>query len=85
MSGGELPGRMNPDSHSSSRWSCQGTPSARRTVAPLLYSRSCRGWWWRYYALGNVLMGGSGTRSCGRTEHVSCELAEHHHLDQLHP
>ncbi|GBN23482.1 hypothetical protein AVEN_91023-1 [Araneus ventricosus] len=26
----------------------QGTPSARRTVAPLLYT----GKWWRYYALG---------------------------------
>ncbi|GBO30585.1 hypothetical protein AVEN_197290-1 [Araneus ventricosus] len=35
----------------------KGTPSARRTVAPLLYSRSYTGWWWRYYALGDVLMG----------------------------
>ncbi|GBO25855.1 hypothetical protein AVEN_78722-1 [Araneus ventricosus] len=43
---------MNPDFHSSRRWSCQGTPSARRTVAPLLYTRSYIGWWWRYYALG---------------------------------
>ncbi|GBO01941.1 hypothetical protein AVEN_216935-1 [Araneus ventricosus] len=23
-------------------------------------------------------MGGSGTRSCGRTDHESCELSEHH-------
>ncbi|GBN23146.1 hypothetical protein AVEN_71592-1 [Araneus ventricosus] len=59
-------------------WSCQGTPSARRTVAPLLYRRSYTGWWWRYYALGDVLMGDSGTRGCGRTDHESCELSEHH-------
>ncbi|GBN80151.1 hypothetical protein AVEN_135682-1 [Araneus ventricosus] len=51
-------------------------PSARRTLAPLLYSRLYTGWW--YYALGDVLMGGSGTRSCGRTDHESCELPEHH-------
>ncbi|GBN00555.1 hypothetical protein AVEN_76605-1 [Araneus ventricosus] len=43
---------MNPISHSSCRWSCQGKPSARRTVAPLLYSRSYTSWWWRYHALG---------------------------------
>ncbi|GBN08209.1 hypothetical protein AVEN_94005-1 [Araneus ventricosus] len=36
------------------------------------------GWWWRYYALGDVLMSGSGTLSCGRTDHESCELSEHH-------
>ncbi|GBM27270.1 hypothetical protein AVEN_133398-1 [Araneus ventricosus] len=36
------------------------------------------GWWWQFYALGDVLMGGSGTRSCGRTDHESCELTEHH-------
>ncbi|GBL92428.1 hypothetical protein AVEN_174713-1 [Araneus ventricosus] len=29
-------------------------------------------------ARGDVLMGGSGTRSCGRTDHESCELSEHH-------
>ncbi|GBN62177.1 hypothetical protein AVEN_61410-1 [Araneus ventricosus] len=39
---------------------------------------SCTGWWWRYYTLGDVLMGSSGTRSCGRTDHESCELPEHH-------
>ncbi|GBM54038.1 hypothetical protein AVEN_215409-1 [Araneus ventricosus] len=27
---------------------------------------------------GDVLMGGSGTRSCGRTDHESWELSEHH-------
>ncbi|GBO40703.1 hypothetical protein AVEN_114222-1 [Araneus ventricosus] len=63
----------------SRRWSCQGTPSARRTLATLLYSRSYTCWWWRYYyALEDLLMGGSGTRSCGRTDHESCELSEHH-------
>ncbi|GBO02811.1 hypothetical protein AVEN_69587-1 [Araneus ventricosus] len=39
------------------------------------------GWWggggW-YYALGDVLMGGSETHSCGRTDHESCELSEYH-------
>ncbi|GBL81748.1 hypothetical protein AVEN_93516-1 [Araneus ventricosus] len=30
------------------------------------------------YALGDVLMGDSGTRRCGRTHHESCELSEHH-------
>ncbi|GBL88991.1 hypothetical protein AVEN_255152-1 [Araneus ventricosus] len=78
MSGTELPVGLIPISHSSRRWSCQGTSSARRTVAPLLYSSSYTGWWWQYYALGDVLMGGSGTRSCGRTDHESCELFEHH-------
>ncbi|GBN32839.1 hypothetical protein AVEN_177871-1 [Araneus ventricosus] len=39
--------------------------------------RSCTDWWWQYYALGDVLMGGSGTRSCGRTDHESCELSDH--------
>ncbi|GBM90767.1 hypothetical protein AVEN_188989-1 [Araneus ventricosus] len=46
-------------------------------VVPLLYSMSYTGWWRRYYSLGDVLMGGSGTRSCGRTDHESCELSEH--------
>ncbi|GBM76974.1 hypothetical protein AVEN_161457-1 [Araneus ventricosus] len=27
---------------------------------------------------GGGSMGGSGTRSCGRTDHESCELSEHH-------
>ncbi|GBN05253.1 hypothetical protein AVEN_116384-1 [Araneus ventricosus] len=27
-------------------------PSARRTVVPLLYSRSYTGWWWQYYDWG---------------------------------
>ncbi|GBL85978.1 hypothetical protein AVEN_89043-1 [Araneus ventricosus] len=78
MSGRELPGRCILISHSSRRWWCQGTQSARRTVALLLYSRSYTGWWWRYYALGEVLISGSGIRSCGRTDHESCELSEHH-------
>ncbi|GBN22348.1 hypothetical protein AVEN_145726-1 [Araneus ventricosus] len=49
-----------------------------------MYSRSYTGWWWRYYALGDVLMGGSGTRNCGRTDQESCELLNII-VDQLHP
>ncbi|GBM12638.1 hypothetical protein AVEN_46131-1 [Araneus ventricosus] len=64
MSERELTGRMNPDFKFI-------TPSARRTVAPLLYSRPYTGWWWRSCALGEVLMGGSGTRSFGRTDQES--------------
>ncbi|GBO38932.1 hypothetical protein AVEN_86310-1 [Araneus ventricosus] len=37
-----------------------GKPSVRRTFAPVLYSRSYTGWWWRYYALGDVLMSALG-------------------------
>ncbi|GBM57583.1 hypothetical protein AVEN_85449-1 [Araneus ventricosus] len=44
----------------------------------LLHSWSYTGWWWRCYALGDVLMGGSGTLSCGRTGNESRELSEHH-------
>ncbi|GBM61863.1 hypothetical protein AVEN_265508-1 [Araneus ventricosus] len=51
---------------------------SRRTIAPRLYSRSYTGWRWRYYALGDVLIGGFGSRSCGRTDHESSELSEHH-------
>ncbi|GBN22269.1 hypothetical protein AVEN_108541-1 [Araneus ventricosus] len=69
MSGRELPGRMNPD-FSFITSMVEGTPSARGTVSPLL--------WWRYFALWDVLMGGSGTRGCGRTDHESCELSKHH-------
>ncbi|GBM75942.1 hypothetical protein AVEN_125348-1 [Araneus ventricosus] len=61
------------------RLSRLGTPSARRTAAPLLHSRSYTDWWWQYYALGDVLMGGSGIRSCDRTDHESCKLSEHHY------
>ncbi|GBN25785.1 hypothetical protein AVEN_59434-1 [Araneus ventricosus] len=63
---------------SSRRWSYHVTPSAWRTVAPFFYSRSYTGWWRRYYALGDVLMGDSRTRSCDRTDLESCELSEHH-------
>ncbi|GBM34607.1 hypothetical protein AVEN_171647-1 [Araneus ventricosus] len=70
-----------PISHSSCRWSCQGTPSARRTVAPLLYSRSYTGWWCRYYALGDVLKGAPGpTVVVEQTINYLNIIA-----DQLHP
>ncbi|GBM90242.1 hypothetical protein AVEN_86211-1 [Araneus ventricosus] len=59
------------------RWSCQGTPSTRLLLSCSV-GHTQLDWWWRYYTLGDVLMGGSGTRSCGRTDHESCELSEHH-------
>ncbi|GBO46197.1 hypothetical protein AVEN_132362-1 [Araneus ventricosus] len=48
--------------------------------------RSYTGWWWRYYALGDVLIGGSQTRSCSKTDHESYELSKHHcgSVTQLH-
>ncbi|GBN35611.1 hypothetical protein AVEN_33864-1 [Araneus ventricosus] len=55
-----------------------GYAVCRRTVASILYSRSYTGWWWRYYTLGDALMGGSGTRSYDRTDLKSFELSEHH-------
>ncbi|GBN29717.1 hypothetical protein AVEN_94106-1 [Araneus ventricosus] len=76
MSGRELPGRMNPDFSLITSMVVSGYAVC---PDPLLYSRSYTGWWWCFaYALGDVLMGGSGTRSCGRTDHESCELSEHH-------
>ncbi|GBM09308.1 hypothetical protein AVEN_135040-1 [Araneus ventricosus] len=62
----------------------QGTPSDRRTVAPLLYCRLYTGWWWRYYALGDVLMA-----SLGPVVVVELTMKAANYLniiaDQLHP
>ncbi|GFT22270.1 DDE_3 domain-containing protein [Trichonephila clavipes] len=64
--------------YSSLRWPCQDTPSSRRTAAPSMYSRSYTGRWWRYYALGDVFLGISGTRGCGRADHECYRVSEHH-------
>ncbi|GFX08927.1 uncharacterized protein TNCV_2966381 [Trichonephila clavipes] len=49
------------------------TPSSRRTVAPSMYSRSYTG---RYYALGDVLLGDSGTRGCNRADNERYRVSE---------
>ncbi|GBN89288.1 hypothetical protein AVEN_260436-1 [Araneus ventricosus] len=81
MSGREFHGRMNPDFSFITSMVVSGYAVCQVklvAVAPLLYSRSYTGWWWRYYDLGDVLMNGFGTRSCGRTDYESCELSERH-------
>lgn len=53
--------------------------SSRRTVAPPMYSKSYPGQWWFYYVLGRgVLLGVTGTCGCGRTNHGSRGVSEHH-------
>ncbi|GBM55539.1 hypothetical protein AVEN_16354-1 [Araneus ventricosus] len=49
------------------------SPLVQQVSVSVLYT----GWWWRYYAFGGVLMGGSGTLSC-KTDYESCKLSEHH-------
>ncbi|GBN86967.1 hypothetical protein AVEN_147222-1 [Araneus ventricosus] len=78
MSGRELPDRMNPDFSFITSMVVSGYAICQVNSCSLLYSRPCTGWWWKYYPLGDVLMSGSGTRSCGRTNHEICELSEHH-------
>ncbi|GBO36636.1 hypothetical protein AVEN_173019-1 [Araneus ventricosus] len=48
---------------------CCCSPLVQQVIYWLLVAVLC---------FGGVLMGGSGTRSCGRTDHESCELSEHH-------
>ncbi|GBM60783.1 hypothetical protein AVEN_188448-1 [Araneus ventricosus] len=70
--------RMNPDFSLITTMIVSGYAVCQSNNCSLLYSRSYTGCWWWCYALEFVLMGSSGTRSCGRTDHESCELSEHH-------
>ncbi|GBN56885.1 hypothetical protein AVEN_236604-1 [Araneus ventricosus] len=47
MSGSELPGQMNPDFSFITSIVVSGYAVCQAKVAPLLYSRSYTGWWWR--------------------------------------
>ncbi|GBL92158.1 hypothetical protein AVEN_91505-1 [Araneus ventricosus] len=79
MSGREFPGRMNPDLSFITSMILPGyavcqvnscSPLVQQVILRLAVAVLCFG--------GRSLGGGSGTRSCGRRDHESCELSEHH-------
>lgn len=55
-----------------------GRVRIRRLPGEQLLPQCTVGWWWRYYALGDVLLGVSGTRGCGRADHECYRVCEHH-------
>ncbi|GBN42355.1 hypothetical protein AVEN_32017-1 [Araneus ventricosus] len=77
MSGRELPGRMNPDFSFITSMVVSGYAVCQANSFSPQHSRSYTGLWWKYYAFGDVLMGGSRTSICDRTDHESCEISEH--------
>ncbi|GBM73263.1 hypothetical protein AVEN_158622-1 [Araneus ventricosus] len=59
------------------KWINDGDTSSRRQGVGRPRVNKEKGRRRLYYALGDVLMGGPGTRSYGRTDYESCELSEH--------
>ncbi|GBO03945.1 hypothetical protein AVEN_164652-1 [Araneus ventricosus] len=84
MSGRELPGRMNPDFSFITSMVVSGyavckangfSPLVQQVIHRLVVAVLC---------FGDVLMSGSGTRSCGRTDHETANYLDII-ADQLHP
>ncbi|GBO35763.1 hypothetical protein AVEN_198356-1 [Araneus ventricosus] len=78
MSGRELPDRMNPDFSFITSMVVSGYAVCQANSCSPLVQQSVHRLVVAVLCFGDVLIGGSGIRCCGRTDHESCELSERH-------